>query len=617
MGEKLSSRIPLDASSWSSLLSGPFVLKPAEYIALARQASCAPSGALPPHRRIRLAFLSNLTLHFLDPYLKVEGLRRGLLPDNYFGPFGQFEQAILAEDSALKAHNPDILFLQISLEALDPDFFARYLTVSSSEAETYFSDLKVRVARLVYSWREISSAPLVVFNFVPPVSGPRGIFEASDPASLLYRVSDLNHDLARVAAQFAQTYVFDYLGLVRNHGTRQWLDPKMWYIGRIATGASGQIAMAKSLLRLAAALSCPPAKCLVLDLDNTLWGGAVGDDGVAGIQLGDDFPGNMFKDFQRYLIRLRDSGFLLAINSKNDLASVEEAFSHPDMILKWDDFSAARVNWIPKAVNMDDIAKELNIGLDSMAFFDDNPVEREQMRQQCPEVRVIDVPESAACYVDALQACPWFDISSITGEDRERSHLYRQERLRQMSRSKFASIEDFLKDLQMIGQVGRLRDETFERVAQLIAKTNQFNLTSRRHAPGRLREMMSDPRFLIFWMRLRDRFGDQGLVVVGILQEMAEESSALIETFLMSCRVMGRNVEAAFLAYILKQAMTVWGCRKILGEYRPTAKNTPVIDFYPGHGFRLRDQTPNSIIYEINDPNLPFPPEISVEEVSS
>lgn len=604
-----------DALSWSSLLSATFPLKPAGYMALARQITSAVPEVLPPHQRIRLAFLGNVSLQFLDPYLKVEGMRRGLFLENYFGPFGQLEQEMMVSDSGLRAQKADILFLQISLEELDPNFIARYLTVSKSEAEVYFQNLEARLKRLALSWQEISAGPMVFFNFVPPPLGPRGIFDASDAHSLSYRVLDLNRSLARLAGESPQIYVFDYLGVVLNHGAKDWTDSKMWYIGKLPAGASGQVALAQSISRLVSALIFPPAKCLVLDLDNTLWGGVVGDDGGAGIKLGGDFPGRAFKDFQRHLLRLRDSGVLLAINSNNDLSSVEEAFSHPEMTLRMDDFSAIKVNWLPKPANMIEIAKELNIHLDSLVFFDDNPIERERVRQQCPQVRVVDVPQSPAHYVEALQSCPSFDVPRLSSEDRERHRLYREDRFRQNARSIFERIEDFLQDLQMTAQVGRLGADTLDRVGQLIAKTNQFNLTTRRHSPARLREMIADPRFLILWMRVRDRFGDQGLVAVGILRHMAEEAAALIDTFIMSCRVTGRNLETAFLAYLVKQASVVWGCRRIVGEFRPTSKNTPVVHFYPRHGFILKRQDADALIYEMVEA-VPFPPEIAVQEVN-
>lgn len=604
-----------DASWWSSLLSASFPLKPAGYMALARQISSATPEVLPPHRRVRLAFLGNVSLQFLDPYLKVEGMRRGLLLENYFGPFGQFEQEMIVSDSGLRAQKPDILFFQISLEALDPDFIARYLKVHTSEAEVYFQNLEARLKHLALSWQDISSAPLVFFNFVPPKFGPRGIFEASDHHSLSSRILDLNRTLARWAAESPQIYILDYLGLILYHGAKDWTDPKMWYMGKLAAGASGQIALAQSISRLVSALTFAPGKCLVVDLDNTLWGGIIGDDGLAGIKLGGDFPGNAFKDFQRHLLRLRDSGVLLGINSQNDLSSAQEAFSHPEMILRWDDFCAIKVNWLSKAANMVEIAKELNISMDSLVFFDDNPLEREQMRQQCPEVRVVDVPESPAHYIETLQCCPWFDFPSLSSEDRERYRLYQEDRFRQGTRSRFTRIEDFLQDLQMTAQVGRLGADTFDRAAQLIAKTNQFNLTTRRHSLARLREMMGDPRFLILWMRVRDRFGDQGLVAIGILRHMADESAAFIDTFLMSCRVTGRKLETAFLAYLVKQASVVWGCRKIVGEFRPTSKNTPVVNFYPRHGFSLKYQGADALIYEVVEA-VPFPPEITVQEVN-
>jgi len=320
---------------------------------------------------------------------------------------------------------------------------------------------------------------------------------------------------------------------------------------------------------------------------NTLWGGVIGDDGLSGIQLGDDYPGSVFKDFQRRLLGLMDRGILLAVVSKNDEAVAREAFErHPDMLIRWTDLAAARINWGPKSANIRAVAKDLNIGADSLVFFDDNPVEQAEVRLNAPEVMVAGVPNDPLRFADVLDALPWFDQVTLSDEDRRRTELYREQRERSVQEESFANIDDFLASLEMTAEVGAVSDATLARVAQLIGKTNQFNLTTRRHSTADVAAMAASPDAVVAWLRVADKFGDQGLVAVGILRR--EGTRGVIDTMLMSCRVMNRRVEHALFAYLAEHARRL-GCDQLIGEYLPTAKNGMVKDLLPGLGFTPED----------------------------
>jgi FkbH-like protein len=331
------------------------------------------------------------------------------------------------------------------------------------------------------------------------------------------------------------------------------------------------------------ALLVPPRKCLVLDLDNTLWGGILGEVGADMIKVGSTYPGSAYREFQQALLNLHRRGILLAINSKNNQSEVEEVFrSHPDMVLRPEHFASVRVNWETKPQNMIEIAEELGIGADSLVFFDDNAAECAFMREALPEVLTIQAPPDPLDYSGALLGSAAFERLSFTVEDQNRGQMYREQVERRTHASGAASLEDFLAGLQMTAEIQPVSEFAFPRVVDLLHKTNQFNVTTRRHSAGELRKILSDPHREAFSMRLTDRFGDNGIVGVAILD--FQGATAVIDTFLLSCRVIGRAAETALLAFLLQRA----GCRgaqALEGVFIPTPKNAPAADFFALHGF--------------------------------
>jgi len=326
-----------------------------------------------------------------------------------------------------------------------------------------------------------------------------------------------------------------------------------------------------------------PAKCLVLDLDGTLWGGVVGEVGVGGIDLGDAYPGRSYLRFQRALLGLRDRGVLLAINSKNNPADVDEVFaSHPDMVLSPEDFAATRVNWQPKPENMVAIAEELSIGLDSLVFFDDNPAERLAMRQALPEVTTIEVPADPSQHASVILGCGLFDRLAVTDEDRNRAEMYRQQAARKDLERSTGSLEGYLASLEMQAELRPVDELSFRRVLDLLAKTNQFNVTTPRYNAQELQALVHDESAAVFTLRVTDRFGDNGIVGVLILRA---SDRAVIDTLLLSCRVIGRAVETALLAFAAE-----WAAQRSLAEldatFIATKKNGPAADVFARHGFQ-------------------------------
>jgi len=555
-------------------------LKAVDYHRLARTLSAQSDSGM---TSLRLAFLGSYTANFLQPYLVVEAARRDFRASTYFGAFGQFEQEITQPSGPLWAFAPDVIVIAMRPEDVDIDAVERFNASGGRRFAELADTLVERTAQCVKAARSYLSGPVLVANMAPPAFAPLGPFDAAASGSLTHAIGDLNRRLAEVVAAIPGAFIWDYAGLVRSRGAERWTDPRLWAMARAAVAPEHQAAFAAHLIRTIGGTVRTPSKCLVLDLDNTIWGGVIGDDGPAGIQLSDDFPGSAYKQFQRAALGLMDRGILLAVASKNNLDIVEQTLrTHPEMLLRWDDFACVKANWRSKSENLREIAAELNIGLDSLVLFDDNPVERAEVAAALPEVSIVDVPTDPTAYVAALHMCEFFDQPSLQAEDRERVAMYRLERERRALAESAASPEEFLRSLDMQADVGVADEQTVARIAQLIGKTNQFNLTTRRHSAAEVATMSGDPDHVVAWLRLNDRFGDQGLVVVGIVRR--RDRVAEIDTFLMSCRVMNRRVEQAFMAYLVEHARTL-GCHSVEGVYLPTAKNSMVSQFYPELGF--------------------------------
>ncbi len=568
-------------------------LTPADYHRVAREIESAAD--VPELASLRVAVLSSHSLQFIRPFFIVEGARSGYLIAPYFGPFGQFEQELSPDDSDLYRFEPDALVLALRPEDVDPNALVRFHASGGERFQTLAGELVDRLVHCVERFRERCDGPVLIANFAGPNHVPFGIFEGNVEPSLTSALESANRLLRERVRGVPNAVVWDYAGLVRSRGEGEWTDPRLWALGRIAVAARHQPALAAHLVRTLNGTLRPPAKCLVLDLDNTLWGGVVGDDGLSGLELGDDYPGSTYKAFQRAVLALMDRGVLLAVVSKNEHDVAEDVFRrHPEMLIRWDDLSAVRINWEPKSKNIREIADELNIGSDAIVLFDDNPVERAEVRANAPEVAVIEVPDQPLSFTAALTGCPHFDQPSLSLEDRQRAQMYGQERVRRTFQERFASVEEFLGSLEMVAQVGEVDATTQARVVQLIGKTNQFNLTTRRHSEAVIAELAQEPASVVAWVRLRDRFGDQGLIGVAILRTAGEE--AIIDTFLMSCRVMNRRVEHALMSYLLEHARRLQ-CARVIGEYIPTKKNRVVERFYADFGFQLVAPTGESRRY--------------------
>ncbi len=422
-------------------------------------------------------------------------------------------------------------------------------------------------------------------------------------------------DLARAAGAALRhhrppgSYFLDLEMVSGMMGREAFYDPRRYYWTKQPFSERGTVRLAEHLFAGVRALTTGPKKVLVLDLDNTLWGGVVGETGPLGVALGESPDGEAYRAFQKHAKALSRRGIVLAVASKNNEADGREPFEkNPEMVLGLDDIAAAEINWEPKGTTIRRIAEALNLGLDSFVFFDDNPAEREQVRQAIPEVAVADVPAEPAEYVRALEAGLWFETTSLTEADRARAEQYAVERKRRELQRSAGSMEDYLRSLKMQADVREIDEADLMRVVQLLGKTNQFNLTTRRHSREDVLRLLALPDAVGLTVRVADRFGDHGLIGVLIAAAADDDPRTLrVDTWLMSCRVIGRTVEEFFVAELLSGAGRL-GYRRILGEYIPTKKNALVADLYDRMGFRRVEAGPDgSVHYELAMDQAPQP----------
>jgi FkbH-like protein len=442
-------------------------------------------------------------------------------------------------------------------------------------------------------WRrawEITSTHLgarllqVGYDWVIP--GALGYHLAGADGGPIERIARMNAVLRRELPQGA--YFLDLEAVSGTVGKATFYDMRRYYWTKQPFSEAGCLELAHHLAAGIRALVSGPKKVLVVDLDNTLWGGVVGETGPFAIGLGDSPEGEAFRAFQGYLKSLAARGILLAIASKNNEADALEPFEkNPDMVLRLDDFAAYEINWEPKGMTLARLARTLNLGLDSFVFFDDNPAEREQVRQALPDVEVIDVPADPAEYTRALQSACLFETTGLTQADAERAQQYSVERRRRALEQSSGSLEDYLRSLEMRGQARLIEEHDLQRVVQLLAKTNQFNLTTRRHTRDDVLALLARADAIGLTVRVRDRFGDHGLVgvLIGVPEENEPVRVLRIDTWLLSCRVIGRTVETFAMRSLLERARQLQYGR-ILGEYITTAKNALVSQLYDSLGFR-------------------------------
>ncbi len=572
-------------------------------------------GAAPPAtgtKPIRLAILGASTLAHLHAGIRVAGLRRNIPVTTYENDYGQYWQELLDARSALHAFAPDAVLFAFDARHLTQGLSAATDAAGANEALAETLD---RIRRCWRMAREAFGAFILqqtVLDVFPTLLGNN---EHRLPGSRSAFVARLNAAL-RDAAEEDGVDLVALDEAARREGIGTWHDPALWHRSKQEVTPAQSPAYGELVARLIAARQGRSYKCLVLDLDNTLWGGVVGDDGWEGIVLGQGTPlGEGFVAVQEYARELARRGVILAVSSKNDAANALEPFDkHPDMLLRRGDIASFRADWNDKAANIRAIADELNIGLDALVFLDDNPFERHLVRSELPMVAVPEVPDDPALVPQLLADAGYFESVGITQDDRERGAQYQENRAREQLRAASTDLETYLRGLEMRMLWRRFDPVGRQRIVQLINKTNQFNLTTRRHGDEDVARMMEDPDTIGLQIRLLDRFGDNGIIAI-VIGRRAAPHDLTLDTWLMSCRVLGRQVEAATLNLVAAQAQAM-GAKRLIGEYLPTQKNGMVRDHYEKLGFAtvLRDENGRSLAMLDLSTFSPIPTFIDVTE---
>jgi FkbH-like protein len=531
----------------------------------------------------RIAVLGHLTLDLLTRAVAYATAQEGVFPKIYLGLFGTLEQQVLDRQSELHQFRPELTLIVPDWHAMVKD-----VPLSASQDEVDAA-LAPAVAAFDSLWNVLSEelgCRILQHTLIPPCWRYIGQAERDLPAAIPNQVRRLNALLARQAKDRVQWVELDRMA--EKFGTRAFASERGWYSGRLEFDQRflpDYIPHFRAAWRSACARA---KKVLVLDLDNTLWGGVIGDDGANGIVLGPGTPaGEAFVDWQRYIAALRARGVILAVCSKNNPDIAKSGFQNPAMVLKESDFAAFACSWNDKAQGLRGIASELNVGIDSLVFADDNPAECDLVRRELPEVAVVHVGSDATRFIEIFDDGCWFNTTRVTAADMTRGEAYTARARAAQEPDTAVDMPTYLTGLEMRAMLARPDEADLDRVAQMEQKTNQFNLTTLRLPLGEIRKRMDDPGAIVLAFRLRDKFGDHGLVSTLFARHAGDELQ--IESWLMSCRVFGRSAEAFIMQRVIAAAAER-GIARIAGEYRPTSKNAVVAGLYEQLGFE-RDGT--------------------------
>lgn len=531
-----------------------------------------------------IAILGGSTTSDIKLILELFLLNQGIKPKFYESEYNQYYQDAMFPNSELEEFKPDIIYIHTTNRNI-----TLYPTITNSKEEVE-NLLLNEYNKFSNMWDKLKSTyncPIIQNNFELPFYRLMGNKDASDYRGKVNFITKLNLKFYEYAESNQNFYINDINYVSSSYGLEKWADEFYWHMYKYALAVPAIPSLAFNISNIIKAIFGKNKKAFVLDLDNTLWGGVVGDDGVENIKIGPEVPtGQVFSEFQTYLKEHKDLGVILNVNSKNERENAIAGLNHPDSTLKPDDFITIKANWEPKSKNIVDIANELNIGVDSLVFVDDNPAEREIVKQQVSGVAVpeIDIPEH---YINILDKSGFFEVTTISKDDLKKSEMYKENAKRNEMLSSCANYDDYLKSLKMKATIKPFEPIYMSRIAQLTNKSNQFNLTTHRYTQAEIEEIANDEKYIKLYGKLEDTFGDNGVVTV-VLGHI-DEKILHIDLWLMSCRVLKRDMEFAMMDALVKKAKEA-GIEKIKGYYYPTPKNGMVKEFYSLHGFEKESE---------------------------
>ncbi len=537
-------------------------------------------------KEIRIAILSSFTSNGIKETLYVKCCALGVFPHIYVGEYKQYSQEILNPESAFYQSSPNLIILFIDAMTLwGDDFFQAYRRSDASRKE-WVSENQGELEYLIEKIKEQSSAKILLHNLSVPEYSPLGILEDKQAFGFFEATASLNRQLKETYKTDQQVFVFDYDAFCSKIGKQNILDHRMYYAGDMKLNLKHLPALANAYLPYIKSMMSMTKKCLVLDLDNTLWGGVIGEDGLEGIKLGPTPEGRPFLEFQQYILSLFDRGVILAINSKNNFEdAIKVIREHPDMVLREKHFAAMRINWDDKISNIKSIAEEINIGTGSLVFLDDDKLNQEMVRTACPEVLVPVLPNDPSLYLKMLMEIDDFNSLQITDEDKNKGRIYAAQKRRKEIKKTTTDLSEYLKQLKTKVTIAKANSFTIPRISQLTQKTNQFNMTTKRYLEEDIQALSMREDVLVLSLKAEDKFGDNGITGVAIIKKGVEQWE--IDSFLLSCRVLGRKIEETLVAYIIEEAKNEKALT-LVGTFIPTQKNIPAQGFFERVGFSTK-----------------------------
>ena len=530
--------------------------------------------------KLKVALLGDTATQLLVTSIKGEAVDRGLSLDIFEGEYNQVERQLMAPTSELYEHDAEIVIIFQSTHKL-----GEYHSSLAIDKQEHLADERLSFISSLCENPSFANKKIIYFNYPEIEDTVFGSYANKVESSFSFQVRKLNYELMKLSCQYPNLFICDIAGLQNMFGRRFMFAPNVYMTTEMVLSVNALPYVASRVVDIIAAIKGQFKKCLILDLDNTVWGGVIGDDGLEGIELGHGLGiGKAFTEFQMWVKKLKQRGIIICVASKNNEETAREPFEkHPDMVLKLDDIAVFQANWETKVDNIRTIQSVLNIGFDSMVFLDDNPFERNMVRENIPGITVPELPDDPAMYLEYLYSLNLFETASYSNADKDRTKQYQVEAKRVSLSKSFTNEADFLKSLNMVSTVSGFTRFNTPRVAQLSQRSNQFNLRTIRYTEADIESMANDPNVIDLSFTLEDKFGDNGLIAVVIMKQQ-DVDTLFVDTWFMSCRVLKRGMENFTLNTMAEYAKKK-GYKRIIGEYIPTPKNKMVELHYPNLGF--------------------------------
>ena len=536
--------------------------------------------------QLKVTLVGDTATQFLATALKGTAIERGWQMDMFEAEYNQVERQFLDPSSDLYTFDADFIIIFQSTHKLGEKH-----SLLSPEQQTTLADERLAFVQSICENPQLTNKKIICFDYPEIDDSVFGSYATKVSSSLTYQVRKLNMGLMDLSQQYANLFICDLSHLQNKIGRDQLFSPNIYVSTEMILSIDALPYVAGRVMDIICAIKGQFKKCLILDLDNTVWGGVIGDDGLEGIQLGHGLGiGKAFSEFQMWVKKLKQRGIIICVASKNNEDTAKEPFEkHPDMVLKLEDVAVFQANWETKVDNIRTIQRILNIGFDSMVFLDDNPFERNIVRENIPGITVPELPEDPGEYLEYLYSLNLFETASYSLADKDRTKQYQVEAKRVSLQKTFNNEADFLQSLDMVSEVSGFTAFNTPRVAQLSQRSNQFNLRTVRYTEADIKALAEDPDVIDLSFTLEDKFGDNGLIAVIIMKKQDQET-LFVDTWLMSCRVLKRGVENFTLNTMVECAKAA-GYKRIIGEYLPTPKNKMVENHYPALGFKQLEGT--------------------------